>query len=79
MLLKEASPATPMEEESAHPLLRGAENTTEGFEVHRANDKCTNMTYILHYQDDYDTHACLNHVSYAYFNVKHVNSILTIK
>ena len=25
------------EEDSSHPLLRGAENTTEGFEVHRAN------------------------------------------
>ena len=29
--------AAPKEEESAHPLLRGAKNTAEGFEVHRAN------------------------------------------
>ena len=26
------------EDKSAHPLLRGAENTAEGFEVHRANN-----------------------------------------
>ena len=41
MLLKEASLAATKEEESAHPLLRGAGNTAEGFEVHRA-------TFLLH-------------------------------
>ena len=36
MLLKKASLAATKKEESAHPLLRGAKNTVEGFEVHRA-------------------------------------------
>ena len=36
-MLKETFLTAPKEEESAHPLLRGAEDTTEGFEVHRAN------------------------------------------
>ena len=37
MLLKEAFLSTTKEEEIAHPLLRGAGNTAEGFKVHRAN------------------------------------------
>ena len=35
--MEEAFLAATKEEKSAHPLLRGAENTAEGFEVHRAN------------------------------------------
>jgi hypothetical protein len=34
---QEESFAALKEEGSAHPLLRGAGNTAEGFEVHRAN------------------------------------------
>ena len=37
LLLKKTFLAAPKEEESSHPLLRGAGNTAEGFEVHRAN------------------------------------------
>ena len=37
MLLKEASISALKEEDSAHPLLRGAKNTAEGFKVRRAN------------------------------------------
>ena len=36
-MIEEASLAATKEDKSAQPLLRGAKNTAEGFEVHRTN------------------------------------------
>ena len=66
MLLKEASIAATKEEESAHPLLREAKNTAEGFEVHRANILQSSSSLIFALQAKIQSFFVKDHLDQSY-------------
>ena len=65
-MLKEASLAATKEKESGHPLLRGAGNTAEGFEVHRANILQSSSSLIFALQAKIQSFFLKDHIDQSY-------------